>query len=195
MREQKASRCPKCRSKSEISLPLDHNKQLLEGGEQVLPRQPSCHNWYKLDQMPNKHMLQHLLHVSRCYVDLFLHHSVKPARFQLRHYFLTEFSTKQGYQHFIPYSHQIEIWPHEMSRLHSMPWNQPCANHSEILRTKQNWRRKKRNLFQYTLILLTFFITGTTSGKLEGSNNPSEQVQPKPNSLHARNHHPSESKV
>lgn len=70
--------CNKC--KLEISLPLDHNKQLLEGGEQVVPRQPSYHNWYKLDQMPNTHMLLHLLHETQCYVDLFVHHSVKPAK-------------------------------------------------------------------------------------------------------------------
>ena len=86
--EVKTSGSNKCRTKLEISLPLDHNKQLLEGEEQVVPGQPSYHNWYKPDQMPNKHMLLHLLHVTQCYVDLFVHRSVKPAkahhRIQLR---------------------------------------------------------------------------------------------------------------
>lgn len=66
-----------------MNLPLDHNMQLLEDGEQVVAIQPSYRNWYRLDQMPNRHMLQHLLHVNQCYVDLFVHHSAKPAELKL----------------------------------------------------------------------------------------------------------------
>lgn len=112
-------------------------------------------------------MLQHLLHVSQCYVDLFAHHSVRPAK-QKDVMLSTGILVLLDYNHTrVPILKKSQIlyqntgetmWGHATG----CPMLQLCQ--------KNEHHGIYEGGIQY--LSCTFTITGITSGKLEGSNSP-----------------------